>query len=116
MLKQFVIVAMLTAPALADPPPQSIKLEVQLKTKLGARTNTMALTDNSCGKVEEKAPDHVDEIKACARAEGTNVRIDLDWSTHGDKTEYRSQSTIVLAHGGSAEVGSPDTKLIVRMP
>ena len=116
MLKPLVILAMLTAPALADPPPLSIKLEVQLKTKLGARTNTMALTDNSCGKVEEKAPDHIDEIKACAHAEGTNVRIELDWSTHADKTEYRSQSTIVLAHGGTAEVGNPDTRLVVRMP
>jgi hypothetical protein len=116
MLKPLVILAMLTAPALADPSPQSIRLDVQLKTKLGTRTNTMALTDNSCGKVEEKAPDHIDEIKACARAEGANVRIDLDWSTHGDKTEYRSQSTIVLAHGGTAEVGNPDTRLVVRMP
>ncbi len=116
MLKPLVIVAMLTAPALADPPPQAFRLEVQLNTKGATRTNTMALTENSCSRVEEKAPDHVDEIKACAHSEGANVRIELDWSTHSDKSEYRSQSTIVLAHGGTAEVGNPDTRLVVRMP
>jgi len=116
MFKSFVIVAALATPAFADSPPDSFTLEVQLMTKTGARTNTMALTNNGCGRLEEKAPDHFDEIKACAHTEGANVRIELDWSTHADRTEYRSQSTLVLAHGGTAEVGNSNTRLVVRMP
>jgi hypothetical protein len=116
MHKPLVILAMLTTSAFADPAPQTYRLEVMMKTKGASRTNVLSLTDSSCGRVEEKAVDHVDEIKACAHADGANVRLELQWSTRGDKTEYRNDSTVVMTHGGTAEVGSPDAKLIVHMP
>ena len=116
MLKPLVILAMLTAPALADPAIQPIKLEFQVKTAQSARTNVLSLVDNACGRVEDRTPDHTDEIKACAHADGANVRLEIDWSSHTDTTAYKNQSTIVLAHGATVEVGKPEARLIVRMP
>ena len=116
MLKPLVILAMLTAPALADPTPQPIRIELQIRIGKDVRNNVMSVVDNSCGRVEDKAPDHTDEIKACAHVEGANVRLELEWLTRGDKTEYRNQSSVVVAHGAGVEIGKPDAHLLVRVP
>ena len=115
MLKPLVILTMLTGPALADPPAPSIRVELQLRVGADTRSHIMAVTDNSCGRVEDKAPDHTDEIKACAHAQGADIVLQLDWTTRGDKTEYKNQSSIVVAHGGSVELGKPGTRLLVRV-
>ena len=115
MLKPFVIVAMLTAPALADPVAGSIRVEMQVRVGNDIRNHVMNVTDNTCGRVEDKAPDHTDEIKACAHLDGANIKLELDWMTRGDKTEYRNQSSILVAHGGGVELGKPGTHLLVRV-
>jgi hypothetical protein len=115
MLKPLVIVAMLTAPALADPVPGSIRVEMQVKVGSDIRSHVMNVTDGTCGRVEDKAPEHTDEIKACAHLDGTNIKLELDWMTRAGNTEYTNRSTMVLAKGGGIELGKPGTHLLVRL-
>jgi len=115
MLKPLVIVAMLTAPALADPVPGSIRVEMQVKVGSDIRNHVMNVTDGTCGRVEDKAPEHTDEIKACAHLDGTNIRLELDWMTRAGNTEYTNRSSMVLAKGGGIELGKPGAHLLVRV-
>ena len=115
MLKPLVIVAMLTSPALADPAPPSIRVELQLRVGADIRSHVVTITDKSCSRIEDKAPDHSDEVKACAHADGANIVLELDWSTRGANTEYRSSSSLVVARGGGVELGKPGTHLLVRV-
>ena len=112
MLKPLVITAMLCAPAIAD---SSMQLSLQLRDGANLRNHVIALADGTCSKIEDKTPDHRDEIKACAKVEGANVRLELMWSTDGAKTSYRNESTVVLARGGGITLGKPDAKLLVKL-
>jgi len=113
MLKPLVVLAMLTAPALADIAP--MQLRVQLKTAGQTRNHVMSVADGACSRVEDRAPDHIDEIKACAHADGANVRLDVAWSSNGDKTKYTNESTVVLAKGKGFTLGKDDAKLLVML-
>jgi len=54
-------------------------------------------------------------IAKALAAQGANIVLELDWTTRGDKTEYKNQSSIVVAHGGGVELGKPGTHLLVRV-
>lgn len=110
-----VVLAVLAAPALADPVPGSIRVEMQIKIGNDTRNHVLNVTDGSCGRVEDKAPDHTDEVKACAHVEGTNIKLELAWHTSGDRTEYRNESSILVARGGGVELGKPGAHLLVRV-
>jgi hypothetical protein len=115
MLKPLVIVAMLTAPALADPVPGSIRLEMQVKVGSEIRNHVMNVTDGTCGRVEDRTPEHTDEIKACTHLDGTNIKVELDWSSRAGNAVYHNESSMVVARGGGIELGKPGAHLLVRV-
>lgn len=113
MLKPLVVLTMLTAPALADNAP--MQLRVQLRAGGQTRNHVMSVADGACSRIEDRAPDHIDSVKACAHADGANVRLDVAWTTDGDKTKYTNESSVVLTKGKGFTLGKDDAKLLVML-
>jgi hypothetical protein len=112
-----VLVFMLCAPALADPPPRPMRLAFQIKTAAGTRVHELAIAGRDCAHVVDKDTDHDDEIKACAIEDSADgVRLDLEWMTRTGPAEYKSKSSIVVARGGTLELGrSGGTRLALNL-
>ena len=108
----------LCAPALADPPPSppsSIKIHFALRDAPAApRTFDVVVAPSApCATVDQKQPDHEIALTACA----SNRLLDLRWYSRTAAGEYRSQSSIALAHGTTAQLGSGDgPRLEVTIP
>ena len=111
-MKTFAAVAfallILCGPALADtaPParPDSLRIHFALHDAATTRLfDVIVSSEHSCATVEEKLPNHQVEIKACMT---NDVHLDVEWSTRSPSGEYRSTSSIAIARGTTAEMGT----------
>jgi hypothetical protein len=105
------IVLTLGAPALAQPAPAPIvaakPLELQLTVKAGTstRTHQLVISEDSCGRVQEKTRDFEDEIHVCSIVKRDGARLEANWKVREKMTEYHVSWTSVVARGGTVEVG-----------
>jgi hypothetical protein len=93
-------------PALADAPPASaasdpLQLDLKLDVGKDSRHYSLKLVDNECGNASSKAGQVEDNIKICARADGTKVQLHVNWWTREGDHEMRNDSTTVVARGTS---------------
>ena len=96
----------LCAPAVADPaqpPPTQFKIRFTMRDATTQVVDVMVSTASPCATATRKRPDHEFELRACATHD---LRLDLDWASRGAGGEYRSSSSMLLAHGATAELGS----------
>jgi hypothetical protein len=104
----FAILFTLCGPALADSGPparsESFKVRFTLHDAATARTFDVQVGAASpCATANEKLPDHEIELKACVSA---GSQLDIMWSSRSARGEYRSTSSLPLAHGATAELGT----------
>lgn len=84
--------------------PDLIKLHFTLRDAGTARSfDVIVSSEHSCATVSEKLPSREVEIKACAVRD---AHLDVEWFTRGPAGEYRSTSSLSLAHGATAELGT----------
>lgn len=83
--------------------PDLIKLRFTLRDAGSARSFDVIVADHSCATVSEKLPSREVELKACAVRD---AHLDVEWFTRGPSGEYRSTSSLSLAHGATAELGT----------
>ena len=122
MMKQLasasLLVVLLCAPAVADPPTKAVPppaapsmalqpLQVKLTVKVGpdTRTHELAVFDHGCNRVEEKSASYEDDINICTRPAPQGIFVDVNWKTRNGPNEYRTNSGTVMRKGGTFEVG-----------
>jgi hypothetical protein len=98
----------LCGPALADSAsparPDSLQVHFSLHDAAATRIfDVIVSPDHPCATVSETLPNHGIEIKACVTRD---AHLDVEWSTHSSSGEYRSTSSLALAHGATAELGA----------
>jgi hypothetical protein len=98
----------LGGPALADTTPSarpdSQKLRFALHDAATIRLfDVIVSPDHPCATVEEKLPNHQIQIRACV---SHDAHLDIEWSTRSPSGEYRSTSSLALAPGATAELGT----------
>ena len=97
----------LCGPALADSaaprPPDSFQLHFALHDAGTSRIfDVIVSPDHPCATASEKRPNYQIELMACTSGD---AHLDIDWSTRSPSGEYRSKSSVQLAHGATAELG-----------
>jgi hypothetical protein len=103
-----VIVLSLCAPALADPAPAapSYKLRFTLHDASAARTFLVVVGPRlPCATATEKQSDRESDLRACVV---DDTHLEVSWSTRSATHEYRSSSSLPLAAGMTADLGSGD--------
>lgn len=84
--------------------PDLIKIHFTLRDAATTRSfDVIVSSDHSCATVSEKLPNREVELKACA---GRDAHLDVEWFTRSPSGEYRSTSSLSLAHGATAELGA----------
>lgn len=92
------------APSIPPAPPASLNIRFVVHTGAATRTHDVIVAgDRRCASVSEKVPDYQDDITVCTSEDS---HLDIDWTTRASSSEYRSKASVVLAHGGTAELGS----------
>lgn len=90
MLKSFVVLAMLTAPAAAD---SVANYTVGLEMK--QQKYSILVVDHACGDVEVKAPNKVSRLHVCAKeTDQGRVTLDIERRTIDGPTEVLTHSVI----------------------
>ena len=98
------ILVSLTASALAD--------EATYRIDYGS--SSLFVSDNTCGEISSKTPQHADRLKICARpAEGKRVRLEVDRHVR-DKADEKEISVVVIVAPG-ATFDLLDAKLSVKV-
>ncbi len=110
LLTSSLAVALLCGPALAQPAPapaQPTPYKFKLAVTDGSdnRTFELVLLDDSCGSVQERQGDRVDEIKLCARATPAGARLEAHWKLRSKTVEHEVSYQTVVAKGKTVEVG-----------
>lgn len=103
-----VVLFFLCGPALADSGspgrPDSHEVHFALREAGATRTFTVIVShDRPCATVSQKLPGHQIELKACV---SHDAHLDIEWFTRSRSGEYRSTSSLSLAHGAAVELGS----------
>jgi hypothetical protein len=117
-----VVLVTLCAPALADPPREDLKIRFALRDTTTTQLDVIVGAGNPCATASEKHPGREIELRACmtdpthvdgrglpptgSAAEGRRGSIDVAWSTRSAWGEYSSTSSLSIAHGTIAELGS----------
>jgi hypothetical protein len=112
MIRSIITVALLCAPALADPSP-TFQLGFDLTAGTDVRHYAVKLVDNACGGIDAKSPSSQDEIKVCVVPDGPRVRVSVDWVTRQGDLELRNRSTVSAARGQTYELDGGTAKLAV---
>lgn len=90
MMKSFVVLAMLTAPAVAD---SVSNYTVGLEMK--QQKYSVLVVDHACGDLEIKAPNKVSKLRVCARdTEQGRVTLEIERRTVDGATEVLTHSVI----------------------
>ena len=102
------VLLVLCGPALADSAaparPDSLQVHFALHDAGTARIfDVIVSPDHPCATARETHPDHQIELKACV---SYDAHLDVEWSMRSASREYRSTSSLVLAHGATAELGT----------
>jgi hypothetical protein len=102
-------IVLASSSALAEPK------TLQLGFALGSRHYNMKLVPDACGSVEAKAKDQQDEIKVCARPDGKDMRLEIDWMTRQSDHETRNRSTVIATRGETFDLDAGSGKLTVSV-
>ena len=114
LLSSTALVLTLCAPALAQPVPAPVvtappmKLELTVKVGTATRTHQLVISEDSCGRVQEKTRDFEDEIQVCSVVKREGPRLEASWKVRAKMTEYMVSWTAAVARGGTVETGSAD--------
>lgn len=92
----------LCAPALAEPPRDDLKIRFALRDTTTTHFDVMVGAGNPCATASEKHPDREVQLRACM----TDAHLEVVWSTRSAWGEYSSTSSLPIARGTSAELGS----------
>lgn len=122
MLKTLVstsaLLFLLCGPALADPtrgPTTAFDLGFVVSTGAQARYYAIKLVDDTCGSVMHKDSGKTeDTIDVCVRA-GSQVKLEIDWSTRDGQRELRNRSTVIAKRGASFDLQGGGAKLGVTV-
>jgi hypothetical protein len=117
MMKPLLVVALVCGPALADPPPATVNLElaVHAVASKDARRYQIALVDQSCGQAKNKSATVHDEIKACMRVDGAAFRLELDWLTRDGDRELQSHAVALAKRGEVISLDNDRVRLDVAV-
>jgi hypothetical protein len=101
---------MLCGPAIADTakpatPATSMKFKVAVTDGTELRTFEITLLPDSCGSVEDRAGDRLDEIKLCPRDAPTGVRLGAMWKLRAKTVEHSVSFEALIAKGKAVDVG-----------
>ncbi len=111
LISSSVVVALLSSAALAQPAPAqpapaaSYKLKLAVTDGSDNRTFELVLLDDSCGSIEERQGDRLDEIKLCAHATPQGARLEARWKLRSKTLEHEVSYQAVVARGKTVEVG-----------
>ena len=84
--------------------PDLIKLLFTVRDAATTRSfDVIVRSEHSCATVSEKIPSREVEIKACAVGD---AHLEVEWFTRSPSGEYRSTSSLSLARGATAELGT----------
>ena len=107
----------LTAPVLAAPSPM-LQLKLSVDSSGHVRRYTLKLVEDQCGRVVAKTGKNEDDIKVCARIDpkvALGVRLDVGWFLREGDTELRSDSSVIVAHGGWVDFDGGTAKLTIAL-
>jgi hypothetical protein len=113
LISAAVVVTLLCGPALADTPAPakpaapvtSMRLRIAVTDGTELRTFELVLLPESCGSVEDRAGDRLDEIKLCAHDAPQGARLGAMWKLRSKNVEHTVSFEAVVAKGKSVEVG-----------
>jgi hypothetical protein len=114
LLSSAVVVTLLCGPALADTPAKpaappaartAMKFKLAVSDGSDVRTYELLLLADSCGSVEERAGDRMDEIKLCAHDAPQGARLGAMWKLRSKTVEHSMSFESVVAKGKAVEVG-----------
>ncbi len=89
-----------------QPPMQSVRFSLTVKSGADTRTYELVMSDRGCGTVEEKAAAYADDVRVCSVPAPNGLSLEIEGMTRAGATEYRQRAQVVLARkGGSVEVG-----------
>jgi hypothetical protein len=98
-----IVLVTLCAPALAEPPRADVKIRFALRDTTTTHFDLMIGAANPCATANEKHPDREVQLRACMTDAG---HLDVVWSTRSAWGEYSSTSSLPIARGTNAELGS----------
>ena len=103
-LPSIVLVSLFASSAVrADAAQDSHKIRFAVHEEAATRTFTVMVgPHHACASASEKRAEHVLELKACA---SNDAQLDIEWFTRTGANEYRTTSTIPLAHGATTQLG-----------
>ena len=108
LISSGVVVTLLCGPALAQPAPAprtSYAFKLAVTDGTDNRIYELVLLDDSCGSVEERSGERVDEIKLCAHTSREGVRLEAHWKLHSKTLDHAVNYEAVVAKGKTVEVG-----------
>ena len=97
------VLVTLCAPALAEPAKDDLKIRFALRDTTTTHFDVMVGASNPCATASEKHPGREIQLRACLT---DAAHIDVAWSTRSAWGEYSSTSSVPVAHGTIAELGS----------
>ncbi|HEY0253476.1 MAG TPA: hypothetical protein VGC41_18205 [Kofleriaceae bacterium] len=117
-MKALLASLLLCAPALADPtPPPAIQYSFKLAVDggKGQRQYVVHLVDKACGQVDQNKDSKHDEVKLCAYAEGSKVRLHVEWKLIENDRQVQNTSELLLATKDSSVLDGGSAMLSVTM-
>ena len=121
LIPSMFLITLLCGPALADARP-TMQIGLRVDAGKDSRHYGIILLDHACGSIETKSqaqaprsPSIEDFVKVCARADGAQVGLAIDWSTRDGDHEVHTKSSALVAHGGSVDLDGGTIKLRVTL-
>jgi hypothetical protein len=98
-----VVLLTLCAPALADAPAEDLKIRFALRDTTTTHLDVIVGAATRCATASEKHADRELQLSVCLT---DAAHVEVTWSTRSAWGEYHSTSSVPVAHGAVAELGS----------
>ena len=93
------------APKPAPAPKQAVQVTASMKAGAVTRTYDLALHEDSCAFIDDRAKSHEDELRICARPHPRGTTFEVRWKTRSGPDAQSVQWDAVIARGSTSEVG-----------